>query len=59
MTMDFLGLLLFVSGVIVFAATFHQPTARHRRSRCGLSFADLQARLEAEAQRTYLPLRGW
>ncbi|WP_158453226.1 hypothetical protein [Nocardia otitidiscaviarum] len=54
--MDLLGLLLFVSGVIVFAATFHQPTARHRR---GLSFADLQARLEVEAQRTYLPLRGW
>ncbi|WP_282781728.1 MULTISPECIES: hypothetical protein [unclassified Nocardia] len=55
--MDLLGMLLLVSGVIVFAATSgHQPTARHRH---GLSWPDLQARLEAEAQRTYLPVRGW
>ncbi|WP_306357713.1 MULTISPECIES: hypothetical protein [unclassified Nocardia] len=55
--MELLGILLFVSGLIVFTATFgQQSTARHRH---GLSFADIQARLEAEAERTYLPLRGW
>lgn len=54
--MDLLAYALFVAGVLALLATFvHQPP----RHRYGLPFAELQARLEAEAQRTYLPLRGW
>ncbi|WP_306365420.1 hypothetical protein [Nocardia sp. CC227C] len=54
--MNLLANVLFVAGVLALLATFvHQPP-RHRH---GLPFAELQARLEGEMRRTYLPLRGW
>ncbi|MBF6178096.1 hypothetical protein [Nocardia otitidiscaviarum] len=54
--MELLAFVLLIAGMLAFAATHgHQPP-RHRH---GLPFAQLQARLEVESQRTYLPLRGW
>ncbi|NNH73581.1 hypothetical protein HLB23_27635 [Nocardia uniformis] len=54
--MDILAIVLFAAGVFSALTAFGPRPPRHRH---GLPFAQLQARLEAESARTYLPLRGW